>query len=583
MQGQPEALLAGDPLGALDGQQGQADPVIVVPDDDAPVPAEAPAEDPEAVAELGRVSFEESIKSACTIAVLELFPDICPVYVQETCESLAYDYESVVSHILDKLDDGPSYPRRADLKRKRVTSSVDATANGVTAATNAFTIDYIDDSSLSVKEREERAARFFNSDERRSRHMVGAYTPTARTLLQQAYPYVPHKFITTQLTKHGDCLLLALLDLDEHIVHKGPLHLGFVFKKTKTKLNPVYSMESLPGMIRIEESESKKDALEEYLAALKIRQLRKVKRDEERQRELSEAANIEQAKKDGTIKDCECCFGDFPMNRMVHCNASTIHWFCVDCARRMAETQIGLSKYELACMSMDGCKAGFSRAERDRFLDPKTAMALDSIEQEFVLRVAGIENLETCPFCPYAAEYPPVEVNKEFACQNSECEAVTCRLCRKESHIPKSCDEVEKDKGAAVRLTIEEAMSLAMIRKCNKCGTPFIKELGCNKMTCTRAGCSNVQCYVCHQSCDYSHFDDTSRGGKAGNCPLFESAEERHEVEVLNAEEAARQKAIENNPDVHIDHLKFQVSEQVAADESRRKNEDAERRAANQR
>lgn len=135
----------------------------------------------------------------------------------------------------------------------------------------------------------------------------------------------------------------------------------------------------------------------------------------------------------------------------------------------MAENQIGLSKYELRCMSTAGCEGAFSHHERSKFLDAKTITALERIEQEHVLRVAGIANLETCPFCPFAAEYPPVEVNKEFWCQNPECEAVSCRLCRMDTHIPKTCEEAKRDNGPSARLTIEEAMSLAMIRKCNKC------------------------------------------------------------------------------------------------------------------
>lgn len=135
----------------------------------------------------------------------------------------------------------------------------------------------------------------------------------------------------------------------------------------------------------------------------------------------------------------------------------------------MAESQVGYSKYELSCMSTDGCKGGFSLDQRKIFLDAKMTLALERIEQEFVLRAAGIENLESCPFCSYSAEYPPVDINKEFVCQMEDCQAVTCRLCRKESHIPKTCAEVERESGAAVRLTIEEAMSEAMIRKCNKC------------------------------------------------------------------------------------------------------------------
>lgn len=139
----------------------------------------------------------------------------------------------------------------------------------------------------------------------------------------------------------------------------------------------------------------------------------------------------------------------------------------------MAENEIGLSKYELGCMSMDGCQAGFARDQRDLFLDQNAAIALERIEQEAVLRLAGIENLETCPFCPFAAEYPPVEVDKEFRCQNPECEFVSCRLCRQETHIPKSCAEAKRENGLSARREIEEAMSAALIRTCNKCRCPY--------------------------------------------------------------------------------------------------------------
>ena len=92
-------------------------------------------------------------------------------------------------------------------------------------------------------------------------------------------------------------------------------------------------------------------------------------------------------------------------------------------------------------------------------------------------------------------------------------------------------------------------------------------------MKCTRAGCNNVQCYVCHKSCDYSHFDDTTRGGKKGNCPLFESVEERHEGEVQAAEEEARQKVVQSNPNIDVNMLKIHLSDKVVEDEKRRKAE----------
>lgn len=90
-------------------------------------------------------------------------------------------------------------------------------------------------------------------------------------------------------------------------------------------------------------------------------------------------------------------------------------------------------------------------------------------------------------------------------------------------------------------------------------------------MTCTQAGCRNVQCYVCHKTCDYAHFNDPHRGGKTGNCPLFDSVEDRHIDEVRRAEEEARRQAQEDNPDVNVDLFEIRVSDKVKEDEERRR------------
>jgi len=107
------------------------------------------------------------------------------------------------------------------------------------------------------------------------------------------------------------------------------------------------------------------ELLLEFQAARRVRRKAEAKREEAHLLELAEEANLLKAQADGTMLDCQCCFGDYPMNRMVHCDSDELsHWFCKDCAKRNAETVIGQSKYQLVCMATDGCASSFSMAQR---------------------------------------------------------------------------------------------------------------------------------------------------------------------------------------------------------------------------
>ena len=63
------------------------------------------------------------------------------------------------------------------------------------------------------------------------------------------------------------------------------------------------------------------------------------------------------------------------------------------------------------------------------------------------------------------------------------------------------------------------------------------------------------------------------RGGKEGNCPLFDQAgvESRHISEVEKAKEAARAKVMAEHPEYTEEDLEIKLSAEVAADEERRK------------
>lgn len=68
------------------------------------------------------------------------------------------------------------------------------------------------------------------------------------------------------------------------------------------------------------------------------------------------------------------------------------------------------------------------------------------------------------------------------------------RSCKMLNHVPFKCHEKETDKA---RLLLEEKMTEALVRKCFNCSRPFIKEEGCNKISCS---CGANMCYVCDRS-----------------------------------------------------------------------------------
>ncbi|KAI9842188.1 MAG: hypothetical protein M1837_007401 [Sclerophora amabilis] len=196
---------------------------------------------------------------------------------------------------------------------------------------------------------------------------------------------------------------------------------------------------------------------------------------------------------------------------------------------------------------------------------------LSRLQQQEELRMAEIEDLTKCPFCDFAAVCEPVEVDREFSCQAEECMRVTCRLCQKESHLPLSCEDNSKENHITIRHALEEARTEALVRSCRKCQNKFIKESGCNKMTCPR--CRNVQCYICNKSINhYSHFAERStQADSSGLCPLYDDTDQRHEKEVADAEKVALEKLKKADPNIEEEKLKIQVSKAVMMDDQKRR------------
>ncbi|XP_067009558.2 E3 ubiquitin-protein ligase RNF216 [Anabrus simplex] len=240
------------------------------------------------------------------------------------------------------------------------------------------------------------------------------------------------------------------------------------------------------------------------------------------------------AKAAGTLLECACCFNNELLPEDVT-TCSSGHLFCVECVTRGAEAWIGEGRTRFPCYVE--CTGEFSLTTLQCVLKPTVFSSLLLRKQLIEVTEAGISDIETCPFCDFVT-IPP-EGAKVFNCLNPLCMKDSCRACKEPNHIPLRCNEVEKPEEIRMRQYIEDKMTQALVRECWKCKRKFIKQDGCNKMTCT---CGARMCYLCRQPVDdYSHFH-------RGACPLYSKNEELHVKAVMKEGIKAKETVLSANP-----------------------------------
>ncbi|KAF6745580.1 hypothetical protein DFP72DRAFT_759470, partial [Ephemerocybe angulata] len=205
--------------------------------------------------------------------------------------------------------------------------------------------------------------------------------------------------------------------------------------------------------------------------------------------------------------ECQCCFEFHPAPRMFQCPGA--HSFCDSCIQGHAGAQLGQQKLDIRCMYTGDieCQLPFEHSILEGCLPPALFSMYQRLRQQKDVKEANIEGLEECPFCDFACIVDvPLHEASTFACQNEQrCGVVSCRICRAKDHPGRTCASLGDDKGLKGRLAIEEAMTKALMRTCPRCSSPFIKDDGCNKMTCPQCGATS--CYVCREAiANYDHF-----------------------------------------------------------------------------
>ncbi|XP_026284904.2 uncharacterized protein LOC113210921 [Frankliniella occidentalis] len=257
-------------------------------------------------------------------------------------------------------------------------------------------------------------------------------------------------------------------------------------------------------------------------------------------------AAFKDAKDKGELLQCQCCYDDEVMLEDVR-TCSEGHIFCVSCLQKSSEQRIGDGHTTFPCLA--DCTSEFNLQTLQEILKPTVFSRLVQRKQVEEVKAAGIEDLVQCPFCDFC-NIPPKD-DKIFRCLNPDCMKESCRLCKEESHVPLRCEEVEKKSEVQMRTYIENQMTEALVRTCWKCARKFVKEDGCNKMTCQ---CGALMCYVCRQPVkDYSHFN--GQGGDAHEkCPLYSDHHALEVAEVKKVAERAKKEVLARIPNGSLKH-----------------------------
>lgn len=251
----------------------------------------------------------------------------------------------------------------------------------------------------------------------------------------------------------------------------------------------------------------------------------------ERRRLAKEQEKME-ASVAGMLEGCEVCLAsDCLPSEMVGCQAG--HRFCQKCVVATAEGVLSNGRGVVKCLGQ--CDKEVEVVHLKRVLSPTMMSRLLENRQAEELRSAELENLVSCPYCPYQTIMDNTE-DRVMRCLNPGCGRDSCRMCKLSNHIPLSCEEYQGN----TRKKVEEQLTMSLVRQCWNCKVPFQKMSGCYIVTCPL--CGKMTCYGCRKPIDHTHNDCNNR--------FYYRRYEKHEEEIKKAEEKIKEELEEEEKEM---------------------------------
>lgn len=284
------------------------------------------------MASLANVSDET--KTQCRITVLELFSDMDPDHLSRACEQGRWNPEDIISQVVNDMEDGKPYPKtqKMSLKRKRDDDEEDLSSPEKTAKKwdNAGRRSQFRDAKSSYTRM--RSVFFFSF----SKPPTAAHTRTqllwlslltlfSHSILQQFFPQMYVENLKSFMTLNGGILYPTYLLLSKATAAGDEANPLFRKKKGRVPKSAPFLAGILDERIRNCRDEGEREALQEVRAARIAEHIEATEAAEAKRKEQEELENFELAKLEGTVTDCGCCFVEYAINRMVHCDGEEVH------------------------------------------------------------------------------------------------------------------------------------------------------------------------------------------------------------------------------------------------------------------
>jgi hypothetical protein len=155
-----------------------------------------------------------------------------------------------------------------------------------------------------------------------------------------------------------------------------------------------------------------------------------------------------------------------------------------------------------------------------------------------IIKFASIcDNYLICPLCCKWGCIFEISVGSQkypFYIRCAACNKEWCTLCKRGAHSIRSCYELtftHAELADVARMTqvidkmIQDIATRALTHCCGICGCSYVKEEGCNLMTCPK--CNGMSCFICgiklyyKGDTKYWHFTGHYKADQDARCPLW--------------------------------------------------------------